>query len=421
VGSLAVVLARPDVGIALLLLLTPLFGIAIGPGSVKYLVYLLAFGLLVYGMLIARSQARQAAPRSLTLGVFLFLGAAIVSAATGIDPGASVGRLVMLLAATALYLAVLVLCRERRQLLVVTAGALGALLVAGVHGLAQKLAGVRGEFMIVSQHEVLDRVQGAFGHPNEFGGYLVVVIPLALAVASSRRFAVGRRLLAAGALAVSVPALFYTYSRGPVAALAAGLLVWTGVVRPRLALPFAAAVAAGLFFLLPSALEERFDASATGSGVTLRSDIWRGALAIYSERPIAGVGPNNFSAAYEQLPTELPGAVQRRLLHTVEVLVPPYAENLYLHVLAEQGIVGLAALLLLLLAALLTVARGSRVRDPAGRIVCFGIGAGLVTLILHGLVQVTIFTQTLFLLVALLAVAGRFVTLDWFGEDDAQR
>jgi O-antigen ligase len=128
---------------------------------------------------------------------------------------------------------------------------------------------------------------------------------------------------------------------------------------------------------------------------------------------LLGVGPNNFGRAYSALPTALPGGGQRRLLHTTQVLVPPYAENLYLHVLAEEGILGLAAYLALVAAALLTVYRGARAREPAGRALAFGIGAALLTISFHGVVQVTLFTELMFPVFALLGVAGRIVTLDW--------
>lgn len=412
-----ILLVRPEAGIALAVALAPLSNVGAGPVNVKVLVWVLTFGLLGYGLLLAR-QTRQGAPRSLTLGVGGFLVATLLSAFAGIDPGGSTGRIVALLAAVTLYLGVLSLCRQRRDLLVVVAGVLAGLAVAGAHGLSQYLLGFDQEFSIVSGGEVVARVQGAFGHPNEFGGFTAALIPLALAVAAGRAFSLRLRALAGVAVALALPALFFTYARGPALALAAGLLVWVGVLRPRLALPVAALVVAGALVAAPAALKERVETTG-GSDVTLRSDIWRGAITIYSDHPLLGVGPNNFGRAYSALPAALPGGGQRRLLHTTQVLVPPYAENLYLHVLAEEGIVGLAAYLALLAAALLTVRRGSRARDPVGRALAFGIGGALVTLSLHGIVQVTLFTELLLPVFALLGVAGRIVTLDWEADRDS--
>ena len=406
-----ILLVRPEVGIALAVALAPLSNVGAGPVSVKLLVWVLTFGLLGYGLLLAR-QTRQGAPRSLTLGVSAFLAVGILSAFVGIDPGGSVGRVLSLVAAVALYLGVLNLCRERHELLVVVAGVLAGLAIAGAHGLSQYLLGFDQQFSIVSGGQVVARVQGAFGHPNEFGGFVAALIPLALVVAATRAFSFRLRLLAATATALAVPALFFTYARGPVLAVVAGLLVWVSVLRPKLALPVAILVVVGALIAAPAALRERFETTGS-SDVTLRSDIWRGALTIYSDHPLLGVGPNNFGRAYSALPTSLPGGGQRRLLHTTQVLVPPYAENLYLHVLAEEGILGFAAYLVLVAAALLTVYRGSRSREPAGRALAFGIGAALLTISFHGIVQVTLFTELMLPVFALLGVAGRIVTLDW--------
>ena len=416
VGALA--LARPEIGVAVLLLLAPLLKLTIGPASLTLLVYGLSFALLAYALLTSRAFG-QAAPRSLTIGVVVFVVAAMLSAAGGINPGGSTGRIVFLLSVAAIYFSVLTICRTPRQLVLVAMGALGGLFLAAVHGLAQSFLGLASSFTFVSGGDVVERVQGSFGHPNEYGGFLAVLIPLALGIAASRSFSARARSFAGTALLLAVPALFYSYARGPVLALTAGLMIWVAVLRPKLALPVAAVIAVGAILVAPPALKERFSES-TGGDVTLRSDIWRGALTIYSDHPVLGVGPNNFAEAYSALPTELPGAAQRRLLHTSQILVPPYAENLYLNILAEQGIVGLTALLVFLVGALLTVYRGARVRDPRGRAVCFGAGAGLLVRACHGVVQVTLFTEIAPPLFALLALAGRFVTLDWEAERAAE-
>lgn len=422
IGLVAVVLVltRPAYGLALALALAPFLNVAIGPASVKLLVYGLVFATLAYAVLVPAATApARSAPRSLTIGITMFAGAALVSALFGIDPGGSVGRVVLLVVAAAAFFAVLTVGRSPSDLTVVVGGALLGLLAAGAHGLLQHLTGTGTEYSVVAGGEVEQRVQGAFGHPNEFGGYLALLIPLAVGVLFSSRFSARFRALAAAAFAVALPALFFTYSRGPVAALAAGMLLWAALRRPRLAVAVGLGVAVVALFLIPSALGERF--AEGGSDVTLRSDIWRAAIVIYSDHPVTGVGPNNFADAYAGLPSELPGGVQRRLLHREQVLVPPFAENLYLHVLAEEGIVGLIALFALGAAAVLVVHRGMSTHDPAGRAVAFGVGAGIVALALHGIVQVTLFSELVLALFALLAVVGRYVTLDWERAAAAER
>ena len=149
------------------------------------------------------------------------------------------------------------------------------------------------------------------------------------------------------ATVAAIPALVFSYARGAILALAIASLVWFGLRRPRVAILAALAAAGIAFVFTPSALRERFNPSTGQQDVPLRADIWSSAVDIYSGHPILGVGLGNFSFAYASLPSTLANASQRRLLNQHGLIVPPNAQNLYLGVLAEEGIVGLAALTLL--------------------------------------------------------------------------
>ena len=171
------------------------------------------------------------------------------------------------------------------------------------------------------------------------------------------------------------------------------------------------AIAVAGVALAPSALQERVSDPA-GGDLGLRADLWGSALDIYSQRPLLGVGLNNFEAGYATLPSTLANASQRRLLHQGQVLTPPHAANLYLNILAEMGLLGIVAFGIFALTAGVVTYRGCRVRDPAGRAVCLGLGAGLMTLALHSMLEVTLFSEVNMPLLALLGVAATFVALD---------
>jgi len=87
-------------------------------------------------------------------------------------------------------------------------------------------------------------------------------------------------------------------------------------------------------------------------------------------------------------------------------------QNLYLNVLAEEGILGLLSLIALAIAALATIYRGCHVRDPAGRAICAASGVGIMTLALHSLLDVTLPGPIGLPAFALLAVAAIFIALD---------
>jgi O-antigen ligase len=192
----------------------------------------------------------------------------------------------------------------------------------------------------------------------------------------------------------------------------AGSIIWLALMRPRLAVLAALAVAAAALMFAPAAFRERFSSQEATADVGLRSDIWSSAVDIYSERPVLGVGLNNFDEAYSSLPSTLSTGAQRRLLHQSQVLVPPHAQNLYLNVLAEEGMVGLLSLIALALGALATIYRGCKVRDPAGRAICMAAGAGTMTLALHSLLDVTLPGPIGLPAFALLAVAAIFIAHD---------
>lgn len=186
------------------------------------------------------------------------------------------------------------------------------------------------------------RLSGAGINPNQLGGLLVVSTVLAGALALRRGATPPARLLWLAASAVSVLALMATLSRGAI----------LGMIFALLAAPFlagrrgrAAAVAGGLVLALfvgiwmttlaPEASVQRLVSSdRTGSG---RTDIWRVGWRMVEDNPIVGVGTSNYQEAAIRYLIQ-PGALVADQ-HIVDK--PKVAHNVYLHVLAELGIVGL--------------------------------------------------------------------------------
>lgn len=412
-GATLLILLRPEYGIAFVCALAPLTNFRLGgPEGMKpfqLLLPALAAGVVLYGLLLHREPLRETGRRGSTwLGaaVVVFVGAALASSVGALDPGATIKKLVILLTAAGVFYATLLVCRGRREKLVVVSAALAGLLIASLQGVMQQYLGQTGEYGIVADGDVVGRVQGSFGHPNQYGGFLAVLVPLAVAVAVTSRFGTGRRWLAGAALAAAVPAITFTYARGAIVALVFGSLLWIGILRPKLAIGIAVVVAVAATTLAPAALKERFDPEQSSGDITLRADIWSAAVDIYSREPLLGVGLNNFGEAYRTLPTTLPSSSQRRLLHQSQVLVPPHAQNLYLNILAEEGIVGFAAFVFFAFAAVAVCFRGARIADPITRAVSLGVGAGLMTLAVHSLLEVTLIGEVALPLFALLGVVA---------------
>jgi O-antigen ligase len=400
---------RLEAGVVAVLLLAPFTNIAADAGRpIRFIESGLAVMVLAAALLVYRRE--EARPRgALPWMVVAFLTAGAVSALAAQDPAVSVPRFLGVVAASAVFFAVLMTCRERRQLALVVGGAVASLLLAGLQGVIQKVTGNTSFAGVIIDGEVVGRVAGSFSHPNQFAGFLICLIPLAVAVLLTRSSGSGLRALAAIALAFALASLAFSLTRAAVLGLVLGSLVWVALVRPRLALPLALAVLLTGAFMVPGALRERLSDSA-GGDLGLRADLWTAAVDIYSTSPVVGVGLANFSHAYSSLPAQLATGTQRRLLHQSQLLVPPHANNLFLTILAEEGLIGALAFLGLIGAALWNCRRIARRDDPFARVVGLGLGAGLCGMLLQSMFDLTLFGEPSLPLYALLGVATVLAT-----------
>ena len=122
----------------------------------------------------------------------------------------------------------------------------------------------------------------------------------------------------------------------------------------------------------PVALAPRSDAAIAEPPVP-RLQLWRAALLLWGAHPLLGIGPDNFRHVY--------GAVLGLDQWDVRV----HANNLYLELLADLGLLGSLAWWLIVLPAISSVVGGLRAQPggPAG-VWLAGLGASLVAYGVHG-------------------------------------
>src|SRR5262249_19852047 len=137
---------------------------------------------------------------------------------------------------------------------------------------------------------------------NNLGLYLDRTVPMALAALLFVR-APRRRLLLVAAILLMVAVLALTHSRGAWLATAVTSAVVVGVRFPRVRLPLAMAGAAGALLLVLIGLQAsgplaRFVAQGHGQSTEARIYVWRSALHMIRDHPLAGVGPDNFLYYY---------------------------------------------------------------------------------------------------------------------------
>jgi hypothetical protein len=128
-----------------------------------------------------------------------------------------------------------------------------------------------------------------------------------------------------------------------------------------------------------------------------RPELWRAAVRLWRRHPVLGVGPDNFRRLYPEVITPArPGRqfTDQRM----------HANSFYLETLADLGLVGLAALALLMAA----VFGQARAHATAGRLLPVAAAVAVGTFFVHGVLDYFLeFTPSYGLFWLLLALAGR--------------
>ena len=216
------------------------------------------------------------------------------------------------------------------------------------------------------------RAVGSFILPGELAGYVLVVVPIGLALATLARQRWLRALAVCTALSGTI-ALILSFSRtGWVAAGCAGIAYLFLVVRDRRKqFAFGLAIAA----LTTLAVVLAFNAHHDPSENFTRLSIWRTALGIVRRFPLTGSGPFTFGMLYAHL--RLPDGDA----------VAYHAHDLYLTLLAETGIVGLLAMIAAWLRFGREWMRRFAAAEPRARVLSGAIVAGLIGTLIQGLID----------------------------------
>lgn len=284
-------------------------------------------------------------------------------------------------------------------------------------GLAQGLIGIwqyqfRGfgpvNFQILGDHY---RAYGTFEQPNPYGGFLGLVWPIAAGLAWAcltqawrpgsarpRRAALAMAAAAlAGLAAVMLAGLYVSFSRGAwLGAAAAGLALvaalprraWLGVTLVGLGLTGGWVLAANN--LLPGSLTARlaqvgdFISTTDVTGIDITGDNfaiverlahWQAAEGMARDFPWLGVGVGNYELAYPRY----------SLINWPLAL--GHAHMIYLNVLAETGLVGLAAYVVLWVAVLALTMRTIGRTHGLARGLALGLLGAWVHLAAHQIVD----------------------------------
>jgi O-antigen ligase len=395
-GTIAVLLAiaaavySPALGLGVFALSYP-FDLTTYAGPLK-LTTSQALLLILVAVMVGRHFLRNPPPihrTSLDLPVALF-GAATVLSLLGLA-GFYSDQLVALVKAGGGFLVFFIVTqglRERREPWLAITGVLGAGLLLSLMAVVPILQGT----VSISDQNRLTAINVV--DPNLFAGYLVILIPLALAAGLAMRWswapvAAGVALLILGA------AVLATLSRGGWLGFVVGVVTMAVLLpgRRRVILGIAGAVVLILLIGgLAGPVAARLGNGAGASPIQTLVDrvpIWSAAITLWLQHPVFGIGLDNFNNYILTLNPDLD---------------VNQAHDLFLNVLVERGILGLITFGFFLFMVFRALGRSLQLATASSqRILAAGIAAGFLAFLADSLFDVAYYDYKVLLLFWLLA------------------
>jgi len=286
--------------------------------------------------------------------------------------------------------------------------------LGALFGRSEVDVGVTLELMGRRQH----RGAGTMAHPNFLGPYLLLVIPMFVSLALTARQA-SLRIVCAIVATVGLAGVACTLSRLPwvVTVLEICLvliaLTWLRLVKARFSLGLVAV--GGFVFLLAlvpfaGVIEQRVHSDLRDS-YKFRIRYNHAAMQMWSESPYFGVGLNNFRLHLADYAPDLEALQVKgdsaRTKYNLRTIAPVH--NLYLLVLCETGIVGLAGFIVLVFGVLRIGLSASRTTESACAAACCGLLVGIFGQLLQQTMDFSLWIDpawyTFALIIALLGTA----------------
>lgn len=193
----------------------------------------------------------------------------------------------------------------------------------------------------VQAPQFVGRASGPFGIPNSLAGFLLLLLPPALVLATRRAGGLSQRIFFGWVALVLAFGLWLTISRGGWIAFVLAVAAWPLMAGDRswsrrvvLAVGVMAVLLAlgAVTFQSSPRVRDRFVSLARESGERTRPIMWRAAWKIFREQPAFGSGAGSYNVLFDK---HRPAREQTE---------PVWAHNDYLNTLSDYGLVGFALL-----------------------------------------------------------------------------
>ncbi len=336
---------NPLVGLLFLILIRPSLDILTGypviivSNTSLNLSSLLAVLTLTFAVfaVIKNYQRIKLIPLKLPMAVFLFL--AFISALLSFNIAASLSELARLISIFSLYALSFIIATTKKELGYVIKIIILSAVIPSFFAFYQFFT---DSGMTISTEEIYNRIFGTFAHPNLLAYYLIIPLALLIFTFSKNIQKKNPNIFYPLAFLYFITLLILTYTRG--AWLAFLLVIFIiGVVKYRRFL----VVSAIVVFLIYAAVEpirirvDNLITSDPGSSVQWRLGLWKDSITYISEAPILGHGT---------------GTANEFILEKRGVKFGSSdPHNDYLKILLENGLLGLAAYLVIITSLIATL------------------------------------------------------------------
>lgn len=258
-------------------------------------------------------------------------------------------------------------------------------IIIALNGIIQNILGfgiIR--LRTINTLDSLLRISSSFRQSNNFGAYLVLIIPIFLTFIFSKSINWRNRIYFLSGLIPLSYCIVRTYSRGAWLALPVAVLILGFLKSKRLFI-----VLIILFIVLPFFLPQQVKSRISDlwnfqEGTNReRLKLWSGALVMIKEHPFIGFGVNTYTKNFpDYKPTDYPDEI--------------YPHNSYLHMATEIGLIGLGLYLTFIILVFRYIGKCLNL-SPEGWIsnTIMGLFAGLIGFLIHSAVDTHLYSVNL--------------------------
>jgi len=353
------------------------------------------------------------------VAVVFFVIALIWGVINSFAPSSSLKQVMVHTSFILFYFVVINVIRTKKQWLALIKAFICSAFLVALYGVIQNFIGVSSTESWVDEEmftNIKTRVYSFFNNPNVLGEFLVLTIPIALALIWNKVKDI-HRVLFSLILIFMLACIIFTWSRGAWLGMLIAVALYLVMSDTRwmfAGILLLLLVPIGLYLTGNSAIIERFMSigNTADTSTAYRVSIWQASLSMISDFWVGGIGIGSDSYTTIYPSYALPGA--RFALHS---------HNLYLQFLVETGIFGIVSLFCVLFGFLKTVFATSVVRkikqsDIAK--ILIALGTGFIGFMFQGLTDYVWYNYKIlmiFWIVIALGVSGAKILKEDKGGD----